>query len=44
MQEHEIIMEEAERRDRLEYNDDEDDESEEEESDDELAESDVDSE
>ena len=44
MQEHETIMEEAERRDRLEYNDDEDDESEEEESDDELAESDVDSE
>jgi hypothetical protein len=44
MQEHETIMEEAERRDRLEYNDDEDNESEEEESDDELAESDVDSE
>jgi hypothetical protein len=42
MQEHETIMEEAERRDRLEYNDDEDDESEEEESDDELADSDGD--
>jgi hypothetical protein len=43
MQEHETIMEEAERRDRLEYNDDEDNESKEEESDDELTESDVDS-
>jgi len=38
------IMEEASRRDWLEYDDDEDDKSEEEESDDELAESDVDSE
>ena len=41
---HDAIMEEASRRDRLEYDDDEDDESEEEESDDELAESDGDSE
>jgi hypothetical protein len=41
---HDAIMEEASRRDRLEYDDDEDDESEEEESDDKLAESDGDSE
>jgi hypothetical protein len=38
------IMEEASRRDRLEYDDDENDESEEEESNDELAESDGESE
>ncbi len=41
---HDAIMEEASRRDRLEYDDDEDDKSEEEESDDKLAESDGDSE
>jgi hypothetical protein len=41
---HDAIMEEASRRDRLEYDVDEDDEREEEESDDELAESDGDSE
>ena len=41
---HAAIMEEASRRDRLEYDDDEDDESEEEESNDELAESDGNSE
>ena len=41
---HDAIMEEASRRDRLEYDDDEDDESQEEKSDDELAESDGDSE
>ena len=40
---HDAIMEEASRRDRLEYDDDEDDKSKEEESDDELAESDCDS-